>query len=387
MCSGIGPRRAEAQEIEGELARPEMPCDGIAMRSSVAQPRPLRVNSAVERRATRRRLLLGGGMAALLLLMPLLLSPYALLVLSAALVFAIACLGLNLLLGHTGLVSFGHAAYFGVGAYTGGFLHAFSPVKSLEVYLGSGLVAATALAAIIGFLCVRATRMHFAMLTLAFAQMVHALFISGIIFRPFGGVGKGLFLMGGGGLYLPRFTIGGVEFAPTLFHTAFYYVIALAFVACLFLMWRIVHSPFGHALQAIRDNETRAAFIGLRIRRYRWCAFIISGAFVGLAGGLSGQLNRQVTPEQLHWLLSAKFVVATVLGGSRHFLGPVVGALAFVAVQELAGRVTLSYSLALGVMLIALVRVLPGGLVGGAVLIYHCAQTVRGHLPDQRHQE
>jgi branched-chain amino acid transport system permease protein len=305
-----------------------------------------------------------GGMVALLLL-PLLLSPYTLLVLSSALVFGIACLGLNLLLGYTGLVSLGHAAYFGIGAYTGGFLYAFSPVSSFELYLLSGVLAAAALAAIFGALCVRATKIHFAILTLAFAQMVHSLFISGLIFRPFGGVGKGLFLLGGGGLYIPRLRILGAELAPEVFNRAFYYVSVLMFFTSLFLMWRIVNAPFGQALRAIRDNETRAQFIGIPVRKYSWFAFIISGTVTGLAGGLFGQLSRQVTPEQLHWLFSAKLVLATVLGGTRPFVGPVVGAFAFIAIQEFALRFTRFHSLVLGVILIAFVLACPTGLAGG----------------------
>jgi ABC-type branched-subunit amino acid transport system permease subunit len=171
---------------------------------------------------------------AVLLLLPWLLSPYDLLVLSYALLFAIACLGLNPLPGYTGLVSLGHAAYFGVGAYAGGFPYAFAPIQSLEVFLASGVLAAAALAVVFSFRCVRATRIHFAILTLAFAQMVHSLFIGGIIFRPFGGVGRGLFLLGGGGLYIPRLTMIGIEFTPRAFHTAFYGVIVIAFgcVSC-----------------------------------------------------------------------------------------------------------------------------------------------------------
>lgn len=299
--------------------------------------------------------------------MPQLLSPYYLIVLSAALAFAIGCLGLNLLLGNTGLLSLGQAAYFGVGAYTGSFIYTFSPITSFEVYLASGVLAATALAAVFGSLCVRATRIHFTILTLAFTQMVHALFISGTIFQPFGGVGKGLFLEGGGGLYIPRLTIAGVEFSPDAFNTAIYYVILLAFFGCLLLAWRIVRSPFGKALNAIRDNETRAAGVGIRVRRYRWCAFILAGAFAGISGGLFGQVHRQVTPEQLGWVFSAKMVLATVLGGPRHFLGPALGALAFTAFEEVALRFTLYHSLVLGLLLIAVILALPGGLMGGAV--------------------
>ncbi|MFQ5897782.1 MAG: branched-chain amino acid ABC transporter permease [Candidatus Methylomirabilia bacterium] len=301
--------------------------------------------------------------------MPLLLPPYSLIVLCYALVLSIACLGLNLLLGTTGLLSLGHAAYFGVGAYTGGFLYRFSPVNSLEIYLLSGVLSSAVLSAVVGFLCVRATRIHFTILTLVFAQMVHSLFISGIIFRPFGGVGKGLFLLGGGGLYIPRFTIVGTEFVPDLFIPAFYYVILAAFFGSTFLLSRIGLSPFGKALRAIRDNETRAAFIGIPVRQYRWYAFILSGIFAGLAGGLFGQLSRQITPEQLHWLFSAQLVLATVLGGTRQFLGPVLGAFAFVALEDLSSRVIGYRGLLLGSLLIVVVSTFPGGLAGSAMVL------------------
>jgi branched-chain amino acid transport system permease protein len=309
-----------------------------------------------------------GVVVAVFLCMPLLLNPYYLIVLGYAMVFSIACLGLNLLLGNTGLVSFGHAAYFGLGAFTGAFLYTFADINSLEVYLLSGLLCSVALSAVIGFICVRATRIYFTILTLAFAQMVHSLFISGIIFRPFGGVGKGLFLLGGGGVYIPRLRIIGSELTPDLFNMALYYVILVAFFVCLFLTWRIVNSPFAKALRAIRDNEIRAEFIGIRVRRYRWYAFIISGAFTGLAGGLFGQLSRQVTPEQLHWVFSAQLVLATVLGGTRHFLGPAVGAFAFIVIQDLSLRLTHYRSLVFGVILIVVVLAFPGGLAGGAAI-------------------
>lgn len=313
------------------------------------------------------RLALGLGAAGVILaLMPALLSPYHLFQFSYGLVFSIACLGLNLLFGTTGLLSLGHAAYFGVGAYAGGFLFYFGPLTSLEVYLITGVAAATALAAVFGFLCVRATRIHFAILTLAFAQMVHALFISGAVFEPFGGVGKGLYLLGEGGLYLPRFTILGREVPPERFIPVLYHVIAAAFLGSTFLLWRISRSPFGQALRAIRDNDTRAACIGIPVRAYRWYAFVLSGLFTGLAGGLHGELSRQITTQQLHWLLSAQLILMIVLGGSRQFLGPIVGAFAFGALEDLSLRFTQHRGLVLGTLLMALVFALPGGLTGGA---------------------
>ena len=189
---------------------------------------------------------------------PLVVSPYYLIVLESALTFAIACLGLNLLLGHTGLLSFGHAAYFGIGAYAGGFLFTFADVTSFELYLVAGVLAATALAATVGALCVRATRIHFTILTLAFTQVVQSLFVGGAAFKPFGEYGKGFFLIGDGGLYLPRFRIAGFELAPEIFPTALYFVILVAFVGTSVLLWRVVHSPFGMALRAIRDSASRS---------------------------------------------------------------------------------------------------------------------------------
>lgn len=312
--------------------------------------------------------------------MPVLLPPYSLIELCYALVLALACLGLNLLFGTTGLLSLGHAAYFGVGAYAGGFLYTFSPVTSLEVYLLAGVLASTGLAALLGFLCVRATRMHFTILTLAFAQMVHALFISGTAFRPFGEVGKGLFLLGEGGLYIPRFTIVGQEIPPEAFIPAFYYVIAAAFVGSTLLLWRITRSPFGMALRAIRDNDTRAASTGIPVRRYRWYAFVLSGMFTGLAGGLYGELSRQITPEQLHWLFSAQLVLTTVLGGSRQFLGPAAGALVFVGLEGVSLSVVEYRSLLQGALLIAVVMLFPGGLTGTLASLLHRLRPRRGQV-------
>ncbi|MFQ5935863.1 MAG: branched-chain amino acid ABC transporter permease [Acidiferrobacterales bacterium] len=311
-----------------------------------------------------RLLVLAAAITALSLLLPVLLPPYPLIILCYALVFAIACLGLNLVFGTTGLLSLGHAAYFGVGAYTGAFLYRFSDVDSFEIYLLSGILFSAVLAAAIGFLCVRATKIHFTILTLAFAQLLHSVFIDGAIFRLFGPVGWALYLLGGGSLYIPRLTILGIGFAPGQFIPVFYYVIVVAFFGSIVLLWRISGSPFGNALRAIRDNETRAAFIGIPVRQYRWYAFIISGVFMGLAGALYGQLSRQITPEQLDWLFSAKLVLATVLGGTRDFVGPVLGAFAFVGLEEIAGRWAVGHNMAMGLLLILVVFAFPRGLAG-----------------------
>ena len=264
--------------------------------------------------------------------------------------------------GTTGLLSLGHAAYFGLGAYAGAFLFNVADLQSLEAYLLLGVLTATAAAALAGACCVRATRIHFTILTLAFAQLVHAVFVTGAVYRPLGEYGKGLFFVGNGGLYIRRFTILGIDPPPERFIPTFYYVILLAFFLSLAVLWRVSRSPFGMALRAIRDSEIRAAFIGVPVRRYRWCAFVISGAVTGLAGALYGQLDRQVTPEQLDWLFSAKLICATIIGGTRWFLGPVLGSAIFVGLQHAANRFALSHGLVLGVLVIVVVFACPGGI-------------------------
>ncbi len=166
-----------------------VPERNAAARLSAGRDKYKALGVAGRRAGSARMLVFAGTGSFVLLLMPLVLPPYPLIVLSHALVFCIACLGLNLLFGTTGMLSLGHATYFGAGAYTGAFLYRFFDVNSFEVYLISGVVFSTVLAAVIGFLCVRVTKIYFAILTLAFAMVVHSLVINGAIFRLFGGLG------------------------------------------------------------------------------------------------------------------------------------------------------------------------------------------------------
>jgi len=146
-------------------------------------------------------------------------------------------------------------------------------------------------------------------------------------------------------------------------HRYYFYVLAV-FAVCVLLMWVIVHSPFGKALQAIRDNETRAEFIGIRIRRYRLIAFVISGIFTGVAGALWAPLNGLASPDILVWTFSGEIVFMTVLGGFRTFVGPIVGAVAFTYLKTYAVGFTVYWQLLLGTVLVALVLVLPTGIMG-----------------------
>jgi branched-chain amino acid transport system permease protein len=178
-------------------------------------------------------------------------------------------------------------------------------------------------------------------------------------------------------MYLPRLTLLGAEFGPREFVPAFYNVIVAALIGSALVLWRISRSPFGQALRAIRDNETRAAFIGIPVWRYRWYAFTLSGFFIGIAGSLYGQLARQITPDQLHWLFSAQLVLATVLGGARHFIGPVIGAVVFVGLEELASHWTFGRYMLFGSLLILVVLVFPQGIAGGLGALIEAARTRR----------
>jgi branched-chain amino acid transport system permease protein len=293
-----------------------------------------------------------------LIVLPHVVPPYQTVLLSYGLVFAIAALGFNLLLGYTGLLSFGHSAYFGAGAYAVAFIVKYARLESMEAFLLGGVVASGAIAALFGLLCVRYTRIFFGILTLALSQVLWSL-----AFKFFWVTG------GSDGLRVPTPTLlGGFVRAGNdkfefLSHRYYYYVLAV-FVICVAVMWVIVHSPFGKALQAIRDNETRAEFVGVQVWHYRWVAFVISGVFTGIAGALWVPLNGLTTPDILHWTFSGKMVFFTVLGGFQTFFGPIVGAVIYNYLETYAVGHTVYWQMVLGIVLVALVLALPAGIVG-----------------------
>jgi branched-chain amino acid transport system permease protein len=292
-------------------------------------------------------------------LLPFYVGLYQIQLLTYGLIASIAALGFNLLLGYTGLLSFGHSAFFGIGAYSVAFLLRDAGIHSMELYILIGLPIAAAASALFGYICVRHTRIFFGILTLALSQVLYSLALK-------------LFWFTGGtdGLRVVRptllagmltFTGGG---AYQRFVQSYYYYVLAVFALCVVIMWVIVHSPFGKTLQAIRDNETRARFLGLRIRRFRWISFLISGTFTGLAGILWVPLNGLTTPEVLYWTFSGEIVFTALLGGFRNFTGPIVGGLVFTYLKTYAVATTEYWQLLLGVVLVLLVLVLPTGIVG-----------------------
>ncbi|MBI2493122.1 MAG: branched-chain amino acid ABC transporter permease [Candidatus Rokubacteria bacterium] len=276
-------------------------------------------------------------------------------------VWALFATSLNLLVGYSGLVSFGHAAYFGVGAYTTGILMKKLGVGFLLAFPAAGL-AAGLFALVFGFFCVRLTRIYFAMLTLAFAQIVWA-----ICFK--------WNEVTGGEQGMPEIPYPSFDWVERLaavvpwvggYRTSdyFYFTCLVLVGACLWLLRRIVASPFGRMLTTIRENAERAEFIGVNVRHYELAAFVLAGAFAGLAGGLFGIFNRGVFPDFAYWTKSSEVLIMTLLGGMGTFWGPAVGALVLIWLNQQIVSYTQYWPLILGTILVLLLFVFPGGIVG-----------------------
>jgi branched-chain amino acid transport system permease protein len=295
--------------------------------------------------------------AALLATVPWLGSRYYTFVATEMVILALFATSLNLLLGYTGAVSFGHAAYFGIGAYTCGILTKTHGI-SFAVALGAAPVLAGLFAAVVGFFCVRLTRIYFAMLTLAFAQIVWGIALK---WNSVTGGEQGL-----SDVPYPDFAWTAAVPALEALRPGeqFYLVVLVVVTVCLALLRMIVHSPFGRMLTVIRENRDRAQFIGLDVRRYELAAFVIAGAFAGVAGALSGVFNRGVFTDSLYWSESAEVLIMTILGGIGHFWGPAVGAAAMVWMNQEIVSYTQYWPFVLGVTLVILLFAFPGGIVG-----------------------
>jgi len=322
------------------------------------------VSRPFERRSPLKIVVWAVPIGALLVVLPRAIDPYQSILLTYGLVMAIAVLGFNLLLGYSGLLSFGHSAYFGVGAYAVAFMVKYLHVNSMELFVLGAIAASVLVTALFGYVCVRYTRIFFSILTLALSQVLWSL-----AFKFFWVTG------GTDGLRVPTPKLLGILTGQSedkthfLAHRYYYYVLAV-FTLCVAAMWVIVHSPFGKALQAIRDNETRAQFVGLQIRRYRLVAFLVSGVFTGIAGALWVPLNGLTTPDILYWPFSGEIVFMCVLGGFRNFTGPIVGAVVFNYLKTSAVGFTVYWQALLGIVLVVLVMVLPTGIVGTVRLLW-----------------
>jgi branched-chain amino acid transport system permease protein len=283
---------------------------------------------------------------------------------------ALFAVSLNLLLGTTGLVSFGHVAYFGVGAYVCGILMKTYNLPFIVAFPAAGL--GTALFALVsGFFCVRLIKLYFAMLTLAFSQIVWAIAYK---WNDVTGGDQGL-------PDIPFPNLDWLTKIPGLGNLRtsdqFYLLTILLIAVSLAVLHRVVRSPFGRILTTIRDNPERAAFIGVNVRAYQLAAFVVAGTFAGFAGALYGIFSRGVFADYVFWSKSAEVMIMTILGGMDYFWGPPVGALALVWLNQQITDYTQYWPFVLGSILLVLLFGFPGGILGGLDLLWKRLQRRR----------
>jgi branched-chain amino acid transport system permease protein len=305
--------------------------------SVLAEP-PLRFSS-IERAAC-------GAALAFLVALPVFSGPYAMVLMTDILVFALFAASLHFIMGPGGMTSFGHAAYFGIGAYAAGILVLRAGAPPGLALLVAPLAAAAG-ALVFGWFCVRLSGVYMAMLTLAFAQIAWS-----IVFqwdRVTGG-SNGLV-----GVWPPQWLSG---------KTAYYYLALALCAAGILFLWRALRSPFGYALRAGRDSPLRAEAIGIDVRGRQWAAFTLAGLFAGLAGALFAFSKGSISPETLAVPRSVDGLAMVLLGGIQTFTGPVWGAALFTWLQDSVSREFAYWRAALGAVLLALVLVLPQGLAG-----------------------
>jgi len=271
------------------------------------------------------------------------------------LILGLAATALNFLLGFTGVLSFGHAAYFGLGAYGCGLtIKYLAPSSTLGLLVG--VVVGTVAAAIIGPLIVRLRGVYFAMVTIAFGQVFYF-----IVFR-WNSVTGGDDGLGG----FERHPIEVVGMTIDIAHNQmlFYYFSLLFFALAAGAMGILLASPMGRAQLAIRENERRARFLGLVIERHIWLAWVISCGVTSLAGALYALLNNFADPRLLYWAFSGELVIMTVLGGMRSFWGPLIGAAIFVALQDYVSSQTSNWMSIIGLFFVLVVLFFPRGVLG-----------------------
>ncbi len=298
-----------------------------------------------------RQLYMLAGMAVLLLAVPFwlpLVGGYTDLA-SRVLIYALAAMGLNLLLGFTGGLSFGHAAYFGLGAYGTGLMLDYVTSSTLLAMLVGVLTGGLA-ALLLGPLAVRRRGIYFSMITIAIGQMFY--FIA-VRWNSFTGGEDGL-------TGFSRQPIFGVPLGSV----QFYYLVLVFFALGAWILWTILNSPLGHTFVAIRENQKRLTFLGIRVDRYIALSFAISGVICALAGSLNSLLDNFVSPDDLKYTLSGNFLIIAVLGGMRNFWGPLVGAIIFVLVQNYVSAVTQNWMTVLGLIFVLSVMFFPLGVLG-----------------------
>lgn len=273
---------------------------------------------------------------------------------SKVLIYGMGVMALNLLLGFAGGLSFGHAAYFGLGAYGAGMtLKYLAPSTPLALIVGT--VAGGIAATVFGPLVMRRRGIYFAMITIAIGQL---LYFVAVRWNEVTGGEDGL-----AGFERQPLHFGG-SIVDIRDETKYFYVVLACFAAAVLVMRALLASPLGHAWVAIRENRRRAEFLGVRADLYVWAAFAISGTLMALAGALNALLFNFASPQDLHWILSGDFVIMIVLGGMRNFWGPFLGVVIYVVAQDYLSSVTDNWMTFIGMLFVIIVLAFPKGILG-----------------------
>ena len=305
-----------------------------------------------------RRMPRSSGLAALwsmgvivLVTLPLVLSPYYVGLVVKMMVFALFAMSLDLLLGYAGMPSLGHAAYFGMAAYTTGLL-ALKAGSTVWFALPAGIAMAALTSIVFGLLALRTRGSYFLMITLALSQVLW-------------GIAFGWRSLTGGDDGLPEVPRPNLSLSWSMSdNTPFYYFVLLFFVVGTVLLVRIVASPFGYVLRGIRESETRMLVLGYHVWRYKLVAFVVAAAFAGLAGCLYVYFNRFVSPDYVHVVRSAEVLLMVILGGAGTLLGPAVGAMLIVLLENLISTYTERWVTVLGIIYVLVALLAPNGIAG-----------------------
>jgi branched-chain amino acid transport system permease protein len=294
--------------------------------------------------------LAGLAFVAAMLLFPLLVDDYPRTLIAEIYIFAVLAMSLDLLLGYTGLLSLGHAAFFGLGAYA---VIVMSALFDLDAWIGValGVVLAASASAVIGFFCVRASGVTLLMLTLAFSQLLYSVALK---WRDVTGGSDGIGVPDKPGFF-------GFDLNDSL---VMYYLSLAFFLACYLGLRRLINSPLGHVFIGIRENEPRMLAIGYATPRYKLLAFTIGGTVAGLAGGIYAIFNGFISPDAVHWGASGDILIMVMLGGTGSLIGPALGSGVFLLMKNLVSTYSTHWMLIIGVVFIACVLYFPGGVWG-----------------------
>ena len=285
--------------------------------------------------------------------------------------YAIILLGFNLLFGYTGLLTFGHALFVSLGAYTVTFIMAKSAIMYMELLILASIIISAIIGALVGILCVRYVKVYFAILTLAFAELFYSFLLKSYYIT---GGDEGMRVLRPYLLGMDLSEVGKMEFLG-----GSYYYYAFAFLAiATFIMWRVVNSPFGLCLMSIRENPDKAKYLGINIIRYKWYAFVIASIYGAVGGALLAPVTGHVDIGLAYWTHSGTIVFMVLLGGFGNFFGPLLGAFVYIYLLDAVMSITQYWRIIFGGILAFIVIAAPGGLVGIIELLVKKVRDVRG---------